>query len=79
MLFITASYAISQQPGRRSELMKLFIPTDDPARDVEAQTELPVPYHPDYPCLRLYAQTDRIKGSESPVAANAREVSHGRN
>lgn len=59
--------------------MKLFIPTDDPARDAAAHTGLPVPYHPDHPCLRLYAQTDRIKGIESPVAGNAREVSHGRN
>lgn len=59
--------------------MKLFIPTDDPARDAAAQTELPVPYHPDYPCLRLCAQSDRIKGIGSPVAGNAREVSHGRN
>lgn len=56
--------------------MKLFIPTEDPAMDSDAPAELPIPYHPDYPCLRHYRQG---AGSEYPAATTATEceVGHG--
>ena len=59
--------------------MKLFIPIEDPAMDSDASAELPIPYHPDYPCLRHYTQG---AGGEYPAAPTVTDEcggGHGRN